>query len=73
MLSFVGLEDVALLSSDKVLKRGRISVVFKTGASKNLGDGLPVDGEVLNELELLSGASLKIPLIPPEETTIGGC
>jgi len=73
LLSLVSLEDVALLSSHKVLERGRICVVFKTGASKSLGDGLSVDREVLNKLELLSGASLKVSLIPPEETSIGGC
>lgn len=66
LLSLVSLEDVTLFGTDKVLERGSIRVVFKGGATKDLGDGLSVDLEVLDELELLSGTSLEVSLIPPE-------
>ena len=72
LLSLVGLQDVALLGTDQILKRGSLSVVLETSTSKDLRDGLSVDCEVLDELELLSRAGFEVSLIPPEKTTIGG-
>lgn len=72
LLSLVGLEDVALLGTDQVLQRRSISVILQAGAAKDLGHGLTVDLEVLNELEFLCGTRLEVSLIPPEEATVGG-
>ena len=72
LLSLVSLQDVALLGTDQILKRGSLSVVLETSTSKDLRDGLSVDCEVLDELELLSRAGFEVSLIPPEKTTIGG-
>jgi len=73
LLTLVGLQDVTLLGTDKVLKRGGIRVVLKTGTSKNLRPDLTIDSEVLDENKLLSGTTLKVPLIPPKKAAISGC
>ena len=72
LLSLVGLKDVTLLSTDEVLKRRGIGIVFKRGTTEDLGYSLSIDLEVLDELELLSRTSLKVSLIPPKKATISG-
>lgn len=72
LLALVCLKNVALLSTHEVLERRSIGVIFKTGASKNLGDGLTIDLKVLNQLQLFSGAWLEVSLIPPEKATVCG-
>ena len=71
LLSLVGLEDVTLFGTNEVLE-GQFRIILQGGATEDLGASLSVDLEVFDELELVSGASLEVSLVPPEETTIGG-
>ena len=72
LLTLVSLEDVTLLGTDKVLEGRSIGVVLETGTTEHLGDGLAVDSEVLDKLELLSGL-VELSLIPPKKAAISGC
>ena len=72
LLTLVGLQNVALLGTNEVLKRRSIGVIFETGTSEHLRHSLTIDLEILNELQLFSGTWLKVSLIPPEQATVRG-
>lgn len=61
-----------LLSADKVLKRGCIGVIFKTGATEDLGGRFISNGVIFVHNKLFGGSIAKLSLVPPEKSTISG-
>jgi hypothetical protein len=69
-LSLIRLQDVALLSTDKILEWASVLIVFKTSTSKNLLNGLVPYLESFVEYQLVNWSVSKLFHIPPKNTTI---
>ena len=66
------LHQGTLLSADQVFEWRCIGVVFKTGASEDLGGGLVSNGVAFVHYKLFERSIAKFSLVPPEKSTIGG-
>jgi len=65
------LHQRTLLSADQVLEWRCIGVIFKTGASEDLGGGLVSNGVTFVHHKLFERSIAKFSLVPPEKSTIG--
>lgn len=72
-LSLVSLEDISLLSTNQILKRTSIRVVFERGWTKKLLLGYTVSSDFLVQFQTVSWDWLFTLHIPPEKSTIGWC
>ncbi len=72
-LSLVGLENVTLLGTNKILEGTSILVVLQRGTTKDLDDWLVINLECLGEDELVDWTITEFFHIPPENATVSGC
>lgn len=70
-LSLVSLQDVTLLSTNKVLKRTSILVVLKRSTTEDLGNWLVVDLENFIKNKFVNWTISELFHIPPKDATIG--
>ena len=69
-LSLVGLENVTLLGTDKVLQWTSILVVLERGTTEDLGYRLVIDLEGLRENKLIYWAVSELLHVPPEDASV---